>query len=156
MSYGASLILVVLIGNSEFFPTLTSTLGYNRTVTLLLCAPPFAFATILAFINARLSDKLGKRYIFILWPLALGLIGFIIAMSTQTLAPRYVSLFLMAGSYAGFVVFLAWISNSFPRPAAKRAVAIAFINAFSQLGNISGAYIFPSRWGPSYRYSYAM
>jgi len=148
--------MVVSLSFNQFFPTLTSTLGYNRTVTLLLCAPPFAFATILAFINARLSDKLGKRYIFILWPLALGLIGFIIAMSTQTLAPRYVSLFLMAGSYAGFVVFLAWISNSFPRPAAKRAVAIAFINAFSQLGNISGAYIFPSRWGPSYRYSYAI
>jgi hypothetical protein len=32
-----------------FFPTLTATLGYNRTVTLLLCAPPWVFATLVAF-----------------------------------------------------------------------------------------------------------
>lgn len=64
--------------------------------------------------------------------------------------------FLMASSYCGFIVFYAWISNSIPRPPAKRAVAIAFINAFSQLGNISGSYIWPKNWGPSYRYSYAI
>lgn len=32
----------------------------------------------------------------------------------------------------------------------KRGIAIAFINAFSQLGNVAGAYIFPKAWGPSY------
>ena len=47
--------------------------------------------------------------------------------------------FLMAQSYSGFIVFLAWISNSIPTPHSKRAVALAFINAFSQLGNISGS-----------------
>lgn len=34
----------------------------------------------------------------------MGIIGFIIAISTEVLAARYVSLFLMAGSYASFVV----------------------------------------------------
>ena len=47
--------------------------------------------------------------------------------------------FLMAQSYAGFVVFYAWMSNSFPRPPSKRAVALALINAFSQLGNVAGS-----------------
>lgn len=66
----------------------------------------------------------------------------------------------MAQSYAGFIAFYIWIrqvyivpvqlntqliskldyfSHSFPRPPAKRAVALAFINAFGQLGNIVGA-----------------
>lgn len=40
-----------------------------------------------------------------------------------------------------FIVFYSWISSSFPRPPAKRAVAIAFINAFSQLGNVAGSYV---------------
>ena len=62
----------------------------------------------------------------------------------------------MAQSYAAFITFLAWISSTFPRPPSKRAVAIAFINAFGQLGNISGSYIWPSAWGESYRYSYAI
>jgi hypothetical protein len=40
-----------------------------------------------------------------------------------------------------FIVFYSWISASFPRPPAKRAVAIAMINAFSQLGNVAGSYV---------------
>jgi len=62
----------------------------------------------------------------------------------------------MAQSYAGFVVLFAWISSSFLRPTAKRAVALALINAFSQLGNIAGSYVWPKNWGPSYRNSYGI
>lgn len=76
-------------------------------------------------------------------------------MSTTNTAGRYVALFLQASSYAGFIVFYSWISSTFPRPPAKRAVAIAFINAFSQLGNIAGSYV----WNLSdngYRKSYGI
>ena len=62
----------------------------------------------------------------------------------------------MAQSFTAFMIFLAWISSTFPRPSSKRAVAIAFINAFGQLGNIAGSYIWPKAWGESYRYSYAI
>jgi MFS family permease len=85
----------------------------------------------------------------------MGLAGFIISMSTLNVAARYVALFLQAGSYAGFIVFYSWISSSFPRPPAKRAVALALINAFSQLGNIAGSYV----WNLSengYRKSYGI
>jgi predicted MFS family arabinose efflux permease len=137
----------------SFFPTLTATLGYNRTDTLLLCAPPWVFATIVAWLVTRHSDRTQERCFHIAIPLALGIVGFIIAMSTMNTAARYVSLFLMAQSYAGFITFLAWISSCIPRPPAKRACALAFINAFSQLGNIAGSYVWPSVWGPTYRYS---
>ncbi|CAE6410787.1 unnamed protein product, partial [Rhizoctonia solani] len=36
---------VVGLSFNSYFPTLTSTLGYSRTVSLLLCAPPWAFAS---------------------------------------------------------------------------------------------------------------
>lgn len=45
----------------------------------------------------------------------------------------------MAQQYAGFVVMYTWVSNSFPRPPSKRAVAVAFVNGFSQLGNVAGS-----------------
>lgn len=64
--------------------------------------------------------------------------------------------FLAAQSYAGFIVFFAWISTSIPRPPSKRAVALAFINAFSQLGNIAGSYVWPPAWGPTYHNSYGI
>ncbi|RMJ00598.1 hypothetical protein CDV36_015849 [Fusarium kuroshium] len=72
-----------------------------------------------------------------------GLVGFVISMCTLSVAARYVALFLQAASYAGYIVFYSWISSTFPRPPAKRAVAIALINAFAQLGNIAGSYV----WG---------
>lgn len=85
----------------------------------------------------------------------MGIVGFVISMSTLNVAARYVALFLQAGAYAGFIVFYSWISSSFPRPPAKRAVAIALINAFSQLGNVAGSYV----WGlkeNGYRKSYGI
>lgn len=148
--------MVVFLSFNAFFPTLSATMGYNRTVTLLLCAPPWVFATLVAFAVTRHSDRVGERFWHIAGPLALGLVGCVLAMSTMNTAARYIALFLLAQSYAAFITFLAWISNSIPRPPSKRAVALALINAFSQLGNVAGSYVWPSAWGPSYRYSYAI
>ncbi|CAE6396004.1 unnamed protein product [Rhizoctonia solani] len=147
---------VVGLSFNAYFPTLTATLGYNRTISLLLCAPPWAFATIVAFINARHADKTGERFWHVAGPLIVGIIGFIIAEASMHIAARYIALFLMAQSYAGFIVFYSWCSNSLPRPPSKRAVALALINAFSQLGNIAGSYIWPAQWGNTYRKSYAI
>ena len=45
--------LVVSLSFNAFFPTLTATLGYSPTVTLLLCAPPWIFATVGALAVSR-------------------------------------------------------------------------------------------------------
>jgi MFS family permease len=76
-------------------------------------------------------------------------------MATEAVAARYLALFLQASSYAGFIVFYSWISSSFPRPPAKRAVAIAMINAFSQLGNVAGSYVWNLK-DNGYRKSYGI
>ncbi|KAJ7781286.1 MFS general substrate transporter [Mycena metata] len=144
---------VVALSFNAFFPTLTATLGFSPTVTLLLCAPPFAIAALAAFLLAR---SVGERCFHMISSFGLGVLGFVIAISTMNTAARYISLFLMAQSYAGFVVMYTWMSNSFPRPPSKRAVALALMNAFSQLGNIAGSYVWPSTWGPTYRHSYAI
>ncbi|KAF8812395.1 sugar transporter [Phlegmacium glaucopus] len=147
---------VVALSFNAYFPTLSATMGFNPTVSLLLCAPPFVFAAIVAFVLSRHSDKTGERFYHIVGSLGVGMLGFVIAIATMNTAARYISLFLMAQSYAGFVVLYAWMNNSFPRPPSKRAVALALINAFSQLGNIAGSYVWPSQWGPTYRNSYGI
>ncbi|KAG9032866.1 hypothetical protein FS837_002614 [Tulasnella sp. UAMH 9824] len=147
---------VVGLSFNAYFPTLTATLGYKTTVSLLLCAPPWGFACIVAFANARHADYTGERFFHISGSLFAGMIGMIISLATMNTAARYIALFLQAQSYAGFIVFYSWISNTFPRPPAKRAVALALINAFSQLGNIAGSYVWPKPWGPSYRKSYGI
>ncbi|KAF9218490.1 MFS general substrate transporter [Gyrodon lividus] len=136
--------------SSIFFPTLSATMGFGTAISLLLCAPPFIFTAIFAFFYSR------QRSIFMASSEIVSIIGFIIAMSTMNVAARYVSLFLMAQSYGGLIVFYAWMGNSFYWPATKRAVSIVFINAFPQLENIAGSYIWSLNWGPSYRYSYGI
>ncbi|KAH8106003.1 MFS general substrate transporter [Cristinia sonorae] len=147
---------VVALSFNAYFPTLSATMGFNTTISLLLCAPPFAFTAAEAFFLSRHSDKAGERFWHMTISLFVGIIGFVISISTMNTAARYISLFLMAQSYAGFVVLYAWVANTFPRPPSKRAVALALINAFSQLGNIAGSYVWPKPWGPTYRNSYAI
>ncbi|RDA91783.1 hypothetical protein CP533_2827 [Ophiocordyceps camponoti-saundersi (nom. inval.)] len=163
---------------NAFFPTLTGTLGFDYVPTLLMSAPPWLFSCIISVLVSLHSDAtqekvsfkspvvprtlpylstLTRRFKFwhIVGPLILGIVGFAISMSTLNIAARYVALFLQAGSYAGYIVFTSWISSSFPRPPAKRAVAIALINAFSQVGNIAGSYVWDLK-EDGYRKSYGI
>ncbi|KAJ6016770.1 hypothetical protein N7451_000149 [Penicillium sp. IBT 35674x] len=146
---------VVGLSFNAFFPTLTGTLGFSYVPTLLMSAPPWVFSCIFSVLNAWHADRTQEKIWHIYGPLVMGIVGFVISMSTLNVAARYVALFLQAGSYAGFIVFYSWISSSFPRPPAKRAVALALINAFSQLGNVAGSYV----WDLSdngYRKSYGI
>ncbi|KAJ7667975.1 MFS general substrate transporter [Mycena polygramma] len=147
--------IVISLSFNAYFPTLAETMGYGRTLTLLLCAPPWFVATFAAFANSRHSDQAGERFWHIVVPLLVGILGFLLAMSTMNIVVRYISLFLMAQSYAGFITYLSWASGTI-RPAHKRAVALALINMVSSLGNIVGSFIWPSSWGPSYRASYSI
>ncbi|KAF1919228.1 tartrate transporter [Ampelomyces quisqualis] len=146
---------VVGLSFNAFFPSLTRTLGFGYITTLLMSAPPWAFACLVSLINAWHADRQQERFWHIVGPIIGGLVGFIISMSTLNTAARYVALFLQASSYAGFIVFYSWISSSFPRPPAKRAVAIAMINAFSQLGNVAGSYVW-NMTENGYRNSYGV
>ncbi|WVR09758.1 hypothetical protein IAU60_006834 [Kwoniella sp. DSM 27419] len=141
-----------------YFPTLTKTLGYGTTETLLLAAPPWVFSCLLALVNSWHSDRTKEKFWHSTWPLVMGIIGFIISMATKptNTAGRYVALFLQAGSYAGYIIMYTWMSSSFPRPPAKRAVALAFMNALSQTGNIAGSYVWPNKFGPSFVKSYGI
>ncbi|KAF9247255.1 major facilitator superfamily domain-containing protein [Melanogaster broomeanus] len=120
----AQMSLVVSLSFNPFFPTLSATMGYNPTVTLLLCSPPWALTAFLAFKTSRHSDANGERFFHIAVPSFFGIVGFLIAMSTMNTAARYFSMFLIAQSYTGFVVFWAWASNSLSRPPSKRAVRL--------------------------------
>ncbi|KAH6886844.1 major facilitator superfamily domain-containing protein [Thelonectria olida] len=132
---------VVGLSFNAFFPTLTGTLGFSYVPTLLMSSPPWVFSCIVSLVVAWSSDRSQEKFWHIVGPIIVGLVGFVISMCTLNVAARYVALFLQTASYAGYIVFYSWISTSFPRPPAKRAVAIALINAFAQLGNVAGSYV---------------
>jgi hypothetical protein len=83
-------------GGFQFvFPTLTKTLGYSNTVSLLLCAPPYVFVAIWSVVHSWLSDRHNKRFIFVVYLITLVIAGYIIFMTCTNFAARYISLFLI-------------------------------------------------------------
>jgi len=136
---------------TNFFPTVVETLGYNSVNSLLLTAPPYVLAVITTFLNSWHADRTGERFWHIITPLFFAVFAYILAACTTKTAPRYVAMMLMVpGVYTGYVVALAWISNSLPRPPAKRAAALAFINAISNTSSIYASYMYSAKDGPRY------
>lgn len=136
---------------TNFFPTVVGTLGYNHVVSLLLTAPPYVLGVICASLNAWHADRSAERFWHVTASLYIAVAAFIIAATTTTVAPRYLSMMLMIpGVYAGFVVALGWISNIIPRPPAKRAAALALVTAFGNSSSIFASYMYESSMGPRY------
>jgi hypothetical protein len=104
----------------------------------------------------RHSDVTGDRFWHIAGPLLIGIIGFMIAISTMNTAMRYISLyrhffrsvitqvyvphrFFMAQNAVAFVVFLTWVMDTFSQSQSKCAAAVALINTMSSAGLISSS-----------------
>jgi len=136
---------------TNFFPTVVATLKYSDVDSLLLTAPPYVLAVITTYLNSWHADRTGERFFHIVCPLFFAVFAFILAAATTKTGPRYLAMMLMVpGVYSGYVVALAWISNSLPRPPAKRAAALAFINAISNTSSIYASYMYETSMGPRY------
>jgi len=145
--------IVGSFGFTNFFPTLTSSLGYNHTISLLLAAPPFLFMTLYSSIHSLLSDRLQSRFWFFIYPIPIAIIGFILFMNTDTdsLPAKYSATFLMMFAVAMNGTTLSWAASSMPRPPAKRAVAYAFMNALANITGIWTPFTYRDRDWPRYR-----
>ncbi|KAG1740812.1 major facilitator superfamily domain-containing protein [Suillus paluster] len=144
-----------ILGNSvvNFFPTLTATLGFNTTDTLLMAAPPWVLAAALCVLNGWHADRTGERFFHMASWWWVAIVGYIISLCTMNTGGRYSSLFLMTTGYCGFALTLTWVSNAIPRPPAKRSVAMGLVNGFGNLGSIMGSYVWNAAWGPQYHQS---
>ncbi|KAF2712820.1 permease of the major facilitator superfamily [Pleomassaria siparia CBS 279.74] len=138
-------------GFQNFFPTLTKTLGYSETVSLLLVAPPYVFMVFYSFAHCYASDYLGNRFWFLSYPVFISSVGFIVFMTTDSFGPRYFSFFLMNFVFAQNGTLYAWISNAIPRPPAKRAAALAFINSVGNSASIWTPFTYWPSSAPHYR-----
>lgn len=75
----------------QFFPSVVSTLGYDRTRTYLLTAPPFLLCVVCIMINGYFSDKRGDRFWHVVGPLGVTMVANVIAVASLNTAARYVS-----------------------------------------------------------------
>ena len=136
---------------NSYFPTVVGTLGYDRTRTLLLTAPPYLLSCIVALLVSWSADRTGERYFHFTVPLWTSVAGFIISASAVNLGARYFAMMIMLpGVYTAFTIGLTWAANTLPRPPAKRAAALALCNCIANCSSIYGPFLYPESTAPRY------
>ncbi|KAK5073009.1 hypothetical protein LTR64_000584 [Lithohypha guttulata] len=138
-------------GFQNYFPTLTATLGYNHTISLLLVAPPYIFMTFYTYAHGSLSDRFGTRYWFFIYPIPITIIGFLVFMFTNSFASKYFAIFLFMFVFAQNGTIYSWIAGAIPRPTAKRAAALAFVNSVGNSASVWTAFTYRPKDAPHYR-----
>lgn len=139
-------------GFNNFFPTIVKGFQLGSTTrTLILTAPPYLLASIIAFLVALSSDRRKERGYHIAIPMIFSCTGFIISAATLNKPARYTAAFLyIGGCFSSNALVFSWAANTLSQSAEKRACATAIINLLSQLGNIWSPYFFPQSDGPRY------
>lgn len=137
-------------GFQYFFPTLTATLGYSHTVSLLLVAPPYLFLVFYSLAHNWVADRMGRRFWFFFYPIPITIVGFVIFMTVDSFGPRYFSFFLMNMTFAQNGVLYSWVASSIPRPPAKRAAAFGIINMIANSASIWTPYTYYTSEAPFY------
>lgn len=66
---------------ASYMPTITATLGFSTTITLLLTFPPWAFATVYALANSWHSDRTGDKFWHIAGAYGFAILGYIVALT---------------------------------------------------------------------------
>ncbi|KAE8330335.1 MFS general substrate transporter [Aspergillus sergii] len=157
------LLIGVIYGSTStgavttFFPSVMAGLGRSNIETLLLTTPPYLIGTIAVLITAWNADRTGERYLHLCIPPIIAIVSFVLAMTGNNFASRYVAMCIMLGGiYSSYVVALSYISNILPRPAAKRAAALAFINCLSNVCQIYAPYLYLDSDAPRYTTAFSV
>lgn len=130
---------------------MVNTLGFGRTVTLVLTCPPFIFAGAAGILFGWSSGRMHERTWHITIGLGTAVAGFILAAATLNVPARYVSFFILAsGAYSVNSVIIGWASSTLSQTKEKKAVVLAMTNVGGQIGYIYGAYLWPDYDDPRY------
>ncbi|KXH65608.1 major facilitator superfamily transporter [Colletotrichum salicis] len=112
-------------GLNSFFPTIVqgSRLGSNTT-TLMLTAPPYLLAAVVALCVAVSSDRRADRGLHIVGTVCVAMLGFVISAATTDRPARYFTSFLyLPGVFASTGLIFSWAASVASETPEKRATA---------------------------------
>ncbi|CAO1620475.1 unnamed protein product [Sympodiomycopsis kandeliae] len=142
-------------GFKNFFPSVVGTLGFNRTITLVLTCPPYLIAGGISILTSISSGKYNERTWHITVSKAVATVGFALAPASTNAAVRYVAMCIFTiGTYTVNSIVLGWAATVTNQTREKKAVAIAMMTSFSNASFIYTPYLFRDRDQP--RYTLAM
>lgn len=131
---------------------LLQALGYSGPNANLLTIPPYVLGCVVALIVCFLSDKYRRRVYGLLFAMSLSIIGLImtITLPLENSAARYGGLLiLIAGSFIGSPLQIAWLAGNTPEPG-QRTVALG-INGWGAVAGLIGSELVLPKYAPAYR-----
>ncbi|KAH7361732.1 major facilitator superfamily domain-containing protein [Plectosphaerella cucumerina] len=148
---------ISVYGFSFSAPTIIRGLGYSSAQAQLLTIPIFFVGACSTVIFARLSDRRRNRWIFIVIPFSIALVGFIGVLAIPH--PRLPGLtysflfFITSGLYPSIIGCISWVGNNLA-PSFKRAIGMALLISIGNLGGAVGSNIFLREQAPNYWLGY--
>ncbi|QDS70054.1 hypothetical protein FKW77_004210 [Venturia effusa] len=141
---------------SLFLPTIVRDLGYKNTTAQLMTTPPYLLACFLCIVGGYTADKMKTRGPFMIGFSLVGMIGFIILLTSHDLHVKYAGCFFVtSGLFPSVPQGLAWASVNVGGTL-KRSVSIATFVMFANVSALSSAFIFLPRFAPLYRTSFSI
>ncbi|QPC76857.1 hypothetical protein HYE68_007609 [Fusarium pseudograminearum] len=142
-------------GFKNFFPTVVETLGFDRTITLVLTCPPYLIAGASTILVSWMSGRYNERTWHITASKAVAVVGFAAAAATMNTAGRYVCMVIFTiGTYAVNSLILGWCGSVCGQTKEKKAVAISMVTMIMNVSFIWTPYLWPKTDAP--RYAIAM
>ena len=152
-------ILVPSYSLAFFTPTIVQALGYDVVQTQLHTVPPYAAAFAFAIIVAYFSDKYRSRVPFIMFGLAVLLIGFAMLISihgASNFSAEYAGICLaaMGALGVGGIIICWYIMNLHGH--VERSIGSAFMISFGNIGGIVATFAFQKTDAPFYHNGYSI
>ncbi|EOO00178.1 putative nicotinamide mononucleotide permease protein [Phaeoacremonium minimum UCRPA7] len=151
----AQCLLFVLVTGSQtmqyFIPTLVKSFGWTGPVGQYHTIPAYMAALVYVVACCWLADKYKAKWQFICGLSAVGCVLFIAVTALQDKMAQYVlTIFAFGTIYGCSPLVKTWVSDVIPQPAAKRAIAIALINAIGNASSIYSSWLWPDKDAPRY------
>jgi MFS-type transporter involved in bile tolerance (Atg22 family) len=131
-------------------------MGFSVTIALLLLAPPYVLAAIVAVVSSYWADKVHHRTPFIFAHSLIAIVGFALVASPISNGVKLFGTFLaVAGSNPNIPAVLAFAQNNIVGTS-KRSVASALQVGFGAIGGIAASTVFRDQDAPRYLPGYSL
>ncbi|EGV66391.1 hypothetical protein PSN45_003013 [Yamadazyma tenuis] len=134
---------LVLYGFSTFLPSILSLqLGFTSLRAQYLSIPVYFVSALGVYLSCYFSDKMNKKFPFILGVNALAFIGYVILLTNKKAAVNYFATYLIAiPLYSAVSLNITWINNNMA-PHYRRATALGFNQTFGNLAGVIAGQVY--------------
>ncbi|KAI9685055.1 MAG: hypothetical protein M1822_005447 [Bathelium mastoideum] len=141
-----------------FLPTILKELGYTSSGAQIFSIPVYIVAAVCMLIIATLTDRLRRRYPFILVGCAVATVGYciLLAQTHVSVGIKYMAVFFVAaGGHSTHPITLGWLTNNVSGHY-KRAISTAIQISIGNCAGFVGSNVFVDSQAPAYTVGYGV